>query len=428
MGVVRQLCGLTPAEGRFYLRARMNAAIAELRQKFIRIFGGGGGGGAGGGGRGAGKVHIVRAPGRVNLIGEHTDYNDGFVLPMAIEPEIRFACRTRDDGKVRLASAAFEGAISEFSTVGKIERARAGAGEASWTNYPRGMVAELIAAGIPLPGMDCLIDNTLPVGGGLSSSAALLVGTGRCLLALAGLDMDNQRLALLAQKAEHEFALAPVGIMDQTIVASAKPGHAMLLDCRDLSKTFVPLDANELRVVIVNSMVKHELSGSEYGERRSQCEEAVRFFQKDNPQIKALRDVTMQQIDAARGKLSDIVFRRARHVVSEIARTTRYAAMLVNRNYEDAGQLMVQSHNSLRDDYEVSIAELDFLQAEAMKVKGVYGSRMTGGGFGGCIVALTQPRAVEPLTQHLNQVYAEKFGQKPNVFASAAAAGASVIE
>jgi galactokinase len=371
-------------------------------------------------------VHVVRAPGRVNLIGEHTDYNDGYVLPMAIEPEIRFVCRTRDDGKVRLASTAFDGQISEFSTIGKIERARDG--EPTWTNYPRGIVAELIDAGIPLPGMDCLIDNTLPVGGGLSSSAALLVGTGRCLLALAGLDMDNQRLALLAQKAEHEFALAPVGIMDQTIVASGKPGHAMLLDCRDLSKTFVPLDANELRVVIVNSMVKHELSGSEYGERRAQCEEAVRFFQKDSPQIKALRDVTMQQIDAARGKLSDIVFRRARHVVSEIARTTRYAAMLGNRNYEDAGQLMVQSHNSLRDDYEVSIEELDFLQVEAMKVKGVYGSRMTGGGFGGCIVALTQPRAVEPLTQHLEQVYPAKFDRKPNVFASTATAGASVVE
>jgi len=393
----------------------MTVPTADLRQKFAKTFGGA-----------AGKIHVVRAPGRVNLIGEHTDYNDGYVLPMAIEPEIRFVCRTRDDGKIRLASTAFEGEITEFSTSGKIERA--GGKEPSWTNYPRGIVAELIDAGIPLPGMDCLIDNTLPVGGGLSSSAALLVGTGRCLLALAGLDMDAQRLALLAQKAEHEYALAPVGIMDQTIVASGKPGHAMLLDCRDLTKTFVPLDANELRVVIVNSMVKHELSGSEYGERRGQCEEAVRFFQQASPQAKALRDVTMQQVDAAKGKLSDIVFRRARHVVSEIARTTRYAAMLGNRNYEDAGQLMVQSHNSLRDDYEVSIEELDFLQVEAMKVKGVYGSRMTGGGFGGCIVALTQPRAVEPLTQHLNQVYPAMFGKQPNVFASAAAAGASVIE
>jgi galactokinase len=389
----------------------MNVPTAELRQKFGRTFGAGG------------KVHVVRAPGRVNLIGEHTDYNDGFVLPMAIEPEIRFVCRNRDDGRIRLASTAFEGEISEFSTVGKIER-----GEPAWTNYPRGIAAEMIAAGIPLPGMDCLIDNTLPVGGGLSSSAALLVGAGRCLLALAGLDMDAQRLALLAQKAEHEFALAPVGIMDQTIVASAKPGHAMLLDCRDLSKTFVPLDANELRVVIVNSMVKHELSGSEYGQRRSQCEEGVAFFKKDKPQVKALRDVTMQQIDAAREKLSDVVFRRCRHVVSEIARTTRYATLLGQKNYEEAGQLMVQSHNSLRDDYEVSIPELDFLQVEAMKVKGVYGSRMTGGGFGGCIVTLTQPRAVEPLTQHLNQVYPAKFRRNANVFVTTATAGASVIE
>jgi galactokinase len=393
----------------------MAASTAELRQRFAQVFGAGG------------KVHVVRAPGRVNLIGEHTDYNEGFVLPMAIEPEIRFVCRSRDDGRIQLASTAFEGQVSAFSTVGKITRVESGSD--AWTNYPRGIVSELIDAGIPLPGMDCLLENTLPVGGGLSSSAALLVGIGRCLLALAGLDMDPQRLALLAQKAEHEFALAPVGIMDQTIVASAKPGHAMLLDCRDLSKTFVPLDANELRVVIVNSMVKHELSGSEYGERRRQCEEGVHFFQRERPQVKSLRDVTMQQVDAAKGKLDDVVFRRCRHVVGEIARTTRYAALMGNKNYEDAGRLMVESHVSLRDDYEVSIPELDFLQEEAMKVKGVYGSRMTGGGFGGCIVALTQPRAVEPLTQHLSDVYPARFnGLRPNVFVTTATAGANVLE
>ena len=413
-------CGLTVPAIRSYLAPRMHGSIASLREKFVRTFGAGG------------KVHVVRAPGRVNLIGEHTDYNDGFVFPMAIEPEIRFVCRSRDDGKVRLATTAFSDAgaagTAEFSTVGKIERANEKAGEPSWTNYPRGIVAQLIDAGIPLPGMDCLIDNTLPVGGGLSSSAALLVGTGRCLLALAGLDMDAQRLALLAQKAEHEFALAPVGIMDQTIVASARAGHAMLLDCRDLTKTFVPLDANELRVVIVNSMVRHELSGSEYGERRAQCEEAVRFFQRENPQIKALRDATMPQVETAKGKLSDVVFRRARHVVGEIARTTRYATLLGKKDYDEAGQLMIQSHASLRDDYEVSVAELDFLQEEAMRVKGVYGSRMTGGGFGGCIVALAQPRAVEPLTQHLERAYPEKFGKKPNVFVTTATAGASVLE
>src|SRR4051812_23442430 len=394
----------------------MNAPIAQLREQFARTFGAGG------------KMHVVRAPGRVNLIGEHTDYNDGFVFPMAIEPEIRFVCRSRDDGMVRFASTAFPGRVTDFSTTSKIQPVPRGAGDDTWTNYPRGIIAELIDAGIPLPGMDCLIANTLPVGGGLSSSAALLVGTGRCMLALAGLTMDPQRLALLSQKAEHEYAGAPVGIMDQTIVASAKPGHAMMLDCRDLTKTFVPLDPNELKVVVANSMVKHELSGGEYAERRSQCEAAVRFFQKENPSIKALRDVSIAQVEAAKGKLDDVAFRRARHVVGEIARTTKYAILLGEKNYDDAGELMVQSHVSLRDDYEVSTDELDFLQEEAMKVRGVYGSRMTGGGFGGCIVALCQPRAVEPLTKQLQETFEQKFKIKPTVFATAAAAGASVVE
>ena len=394
----------------------MSPSTAPLREQFVEIFGQG---------PESGRLRVVRAPGRVNLIGEHTDYNDGFVFPMAIEPEIRFVCRSRDDGLVRLASTHFCGQIAEFSLHQKIMRVE---GESSWTNYPRGVIAELIGAGIPLPGMECLISNTVPVGGGLSSSAALLVGTARAMLSLAGLEMDGQRLALLAQKAEHEYALAPVGIMDQTIVASAKAGHAMLLDCRDLTKSFVPLDANELRVVIVNSMVRHELSGGEYAQRRAQCETGLAFFQKDNPQIKALRDVTMAQIDAAQGKLDDVVFRRCRHVVSEIARTTRFAALLGQKHYDEAGQLMVQSHNSLRDDYEVSTPELDYLSAEAVKVKGVYGARMTGGGFGGCIVALAQPRAVEPLILHLESVYPAKFGQHPQSFVTTATAGAGVVE
>ena len=395
----------------------MNPPTAELRKKFAELFGAS---------PPTRKIHVVRAPGRVNLIGEHTDYNDGFVFPMAIEPEIRFVCRSRDDGIARLASTAFPGAITQFSLNRKIERA--GKGEPQWTNYPRGAIAELLAAGIPLPGMDCLISNTLPVGGGLSSSAALLVGTCRCALALAGLDMDEQRLALLCQKAEHEFAGAPVGIMDQTIIASARAGAAMLLDCRDLTKVFVPLDPNELRVVIANSMVRHHVGGGEYAQRRQQCEEAVRFFARENPSVKALRDVNPNQLAAVEGKLSDLVFRRTRHVIGEIARTTKFADLLANKDYEDAGELMVQSHISLRDDYEVSTPELDFLQAEAMQVKGVYGSRMTGGGFGGCIVALTQPRAAEPLIEHLKKVYPPKFGKEPQAFVTTATAGASVLE
>jgi galactokinase len=290
------------------------------------------------------------------------------------------------------------------------------------------MAAELIDAGIPLVGMDALISNTLPMGGGLSSSAALEVGTGLALLTLAGVEMDRGRLALLAQKAEHEYAGVPVGIMDQTIVAGGRAGHAMLLDCRDLSKQFIALDERDVRVVVVNSMVKHELSGGEYAERRRQCEEGVRFFQQQNPEIRALRDVSVAQVSAAEGKLNNVVFRRCRHVVTENARTTEAATKLGRRDYEEVGELMLESHDSLRHDYEVSVPELDHLVEHAMHVKGVYGARMTGGGFGGCIVALAQPRAVEPLREHLSKKYNEQFGKQPVMFVTTATSGVSVLE
>jgi len=370
----------------------------------------------------SGTIHVIRAPGRVNLIGEHTDYNDGFVFPMAIEPEVRIVCRSRADQQVRLASTLYPTQVVEFSLQKKITR-----GDPSWANYPRGVAAELVAAGIPLPGMDMLVSNTLPIGGGLSSSAALEVGTARAFLKIAGLEMDENRIALLCQKAEHEYALVPCGIMDQMIVASGRAGHAMMMDCRDLSKQFIPIDPREVKVVIVNSMVKHELTGGEYAERRSQCEQGVTFFKRHDPNVKALRDVTLDQVLAARGVLDDVIWRRCRHVVTENARAVEFARKLSDRFYEEAGELMVKSHVSLRDDYEVSCDELDFLTDESLKIKGVYGARMTGGGFGGSIVVLAQLRAVEPLTNHLTEVYPAKFGAKPEVFATTATQGASVV-
>jgi galactokinase len=382
-----------------------------VKKQFTDLFGPGG------------TIRVIRAPGRVNLIGEHTDYNDGFVFPMAIEPNVLVVCRARTDGKIRLASTAFAGQIVEFSIEQKITR-----GEPSWANYSKGVAAELIGDGIRLVGMDALLSNTLPVGGGLSSSAAIEVGTGRALLASAGVEIDPQRLALLCQKAEHEYAHVPSGIMDQTIVAGAKAGTAMLLDCRDLSKQFIPINPADIRIVIVNSMVKHELSGGEYAQRRQQCEQGVAFFQKTDASIKALRDVTLQQVEAAKGKLPDVVFRRCRHVVTENARTTEAARQLAARNYSRVRELMVQSHNSLRDDYNVSVEELDYLVAESLKIKGVYGARMTGGGFGGCIVALVQPQSVDALTHHLNQTYPAKFHKQPGLFVTTATEGAAVVE
>ncbi len=389
----------------------MAEEIEKQKWEFAAIFGAGG------------KVRVIRSPGRVNLIGEHTDYNDGFVFPMAIEPHVLIVGRARADGMVRLASTAMAGKIVEFSVDQPITP-----GEPKWANYPKGVAAELKSVGIPLTGMDALVSNTLPLGGGLSSSAAIEVGTGRALLALAGQTMDAQRLALLCQKAEHEFPKVPCGIMDQTIVAVARSGQAMLLDCRDLSKQFVAIDSVELRVVIVNSMVKHSLADGEYAKRRAQCEQGVAYFRKSNPNIKALRDVDMAQVTAAKDQLSDVVFRRCRHVVGENLRTTEAARELAARHYERVGDLMVQSHNSLRDDYEVSTSELDFLVSESMATKGVYGARMTGGGFGGSIVALVQPRAVETLRARLAKSYPAKFGKEPGVFVTVASEGASVIE
>ena len=393
----------------------MDLALAELLEQFHGHFSEAS--------TGRHRVHVVRAPGRVNLIGEHTDYNDGFVFPMAIEPEVRLACRAREDGLVRIASSAYSGQIVEFSVQKPIER-----GQPAWANYSRGVAAEMVAAGIPLCGMDCMMTNSLPVGGGLSSSAALEVGTALALLTVSGSEMSAERIALLSQKAEHEYAGVPVGIMDQTAVASGRAGHAMLLDCRDLSKRFIPIDPKDLRVVIANTMVKHELTGGEYAQRRKQCEEGVAFFRKTNPAVKALRDVTIPQVEAAKGKLSDVVFRRCRHVVGENLRATDGADRLAREQYDAFGDLMVQSHASLRDDYEVSCPELDFLADQAMKVKGVYGARMTGGGFGGCIVALAQPRAVEMLAEHLTRTYEAHFKIRPTVFATTATAGASVLD
>jgi len=384
---------------------------AALKSEFARLF------------QPGGKTHIVRAPGRVNLIGEHTDYNDGFVLPMAIERAVYVVCRAREDGRVRLASTAFQGDLVEFSIQEKIQR-----GQPQWANYGRGMAAELLAAGMPLVGMDALVTNTLPVGGGLSSSAAILVGIGLALLTVEGLTIDPSRLALIAQKAEHEYAGVPSGIMDQSISAGAKAGHAMLLDTRDLTRQFIPIDANDVKVVVANSMVKHDHSASEYAVRRKQCESGVEHFRRHNPNIKALRDVSMTMLEAAKANLDEVVYRRCRHVITENTRTLDFATQITKKNYQQVGLDMLASHESLAADYEVSSPELDFLVAQSMQVNGVYGARMTGGGFGGCIVALAQPRVVDQLSETLNKMYSAEFKKQPDIFITNPTAGASVIE
>ncbi len=374
---------------------------------------------------------LVKSPGRVNLIGEHTDYNDGFVFPMAIGPHILLAGRARTDGKIVARSTLKidgkpAGAV-EFSLNEPITT-----GSPSWGNYVRGAVAMLKRKGVPLVGMDVLIDSNLPSGGGLSSSAAMEVGVGRLILALSGESMDNLPLALLCQTAEHEFANTPCGIMDQMIVASGVAGHAMLLDCRTKEPTFAPL-GNDATVVVVNSMVEHKLGGDDHGgvgeyeKRRKSCEAGVAYFQKQNPAITHLRDVTLEQVNAAKADLDDVIFRRCRHVVTEIDRCLKFAELLKAGDLTNAGRLMYASHASLRDDYEVSVEELDFLVDTASKLDGVYGSRMTGGGFGGCTVSLVKPAAAEKFLADIAAAFQAKYGKDPVRFATPATDGTAVI-
>ena len=388
---------------------------------------------------GPGPVRFVLSPGRVNLIGEHTDYNDGFVCPMAIEPHVMFAFRPRSDGMVKVGSTAFAGQFAEFSLR---EPIRPLPDKESWGNYVRGIAAELIAKGIPLTGVDVLMDATLPPGSGLSSSAAVEVGMGRVLLNVAGQEVASPDLALIAQKAEHHFPQVQCGIMDQMIVANGKADHAMLLDCRSLERDYLPLDSRDLRVVIVNSMHKHSLAGHEdrvplpdgtvahgtpYNMRRLACETGVAAIARKYPQVKALRDATMAMLDEVQPQLNDLIYRRCRHVITENDRCEQFGPLLRAGRYDEAGALMVESHRSLQNDYDVSVQQLDFLVDEAMKVKGVYGSRMTGAGFGGCTVSLVQPRAVDAFTTAITAAYQAKHKKTPQVIVTTATDGARVM-
>jgi galactokinase len=359
------------------------------------------------------------APGRVNLIGEHTDYNDGFVLPMAIERQTVVVADLAPGGAARVASTG-QAALAQFAVNGSIAP-----GEPRWANYVKGVVAGCLAEGLDPGGFEALVDSTVPLGGGLSSSAALEVATATLLEALTAKRIDPVRKALLCQQAEHKFAGVPCGIMDQFIAALGKEGHAMLLDCRAHTTRMVPLADPAVSVLIANTNVKHELTGGEYAQRRSQCEQAARSLG-----VKSLRDASLAQLQEARGSLDALAFRRARHVIGEIARTTRAADAMVAGDWALVGELMFESHESLREDFEVSCPELDLmvtLAREFAPQRGVYGSRMTGGGFGGCTVTLLATDAVKAVSRHLHDRYKAQTGIEPLVFATRPAGGAQVL-
>jgi galactokinase len=366
----------------------------------------------------AGSFEVI-SPGRVNLIGEHTDYNDGLVLPMAIEPHLRFQVSAREDRVIRLCTA--RGGDSA-AVVDLRSLVMADSFHGQWSAYLAGVIAGYQRLGWDIPGCDVSITSTLPVGGGLSSSAALEVGMATVIEALCGRELPMKDKALLCQQAEHEFAGVPCGIMDQFAVTFGKAGHLLLLDCRSQEIQQVPLRDPSVSVLVINSGVKHSLADGEYAQRRQQCESAAALLK-----VGSLRDVSLAQWHELQGQLPELEQRRARHVITEHVRTEEFVHALEKSDWHAAGDAMYGSHASLRDDYAVSCAELDQLVAISQEIGGVFGCRMTGGGFGGCVVALIETAAAAAIQSAFQERYSEATGIDPAMFITQAANGAHVF-
>jgi galactokinase len=360
---------------------------------------------------------VVRAPGRVNLIGEHTDYNDGFVLPAAIDRSIAFAGRKRADRLVRVHSLDFDASV-EFN-LDDIQKD----GKNLWSNYIRGVSKYLEEDGHRLSGADMVFGGDVPREAGLSSSAAVEVGAAAFWKNLLRLEVDPVFLVKLSRKAENQFVGVPCGIMDQFISALGRKNHALFLDCRDLSYRHVPL-RDDVKIVVCNSGVKRALAESEYEVRLNQCRQAVAEIASRGIAVKSLRDVAPADLEAARSVLSGILFRRARHVISENQRVLEAVKVLESGDLERFGQLMNASHESLRDDYEVSSKELDVLVELAWKQPGVLGARMTGAGFGGCTVNLVRQEAAEAFAEAVRRGYQDALGLKAEIYICKASQGA----
>ncbi|NOZ38621.1 MAG: galactokinase [Planctomycetes bacterium] len=363
--------------------------------------------------------YVVAAPGRVNLIGEHIDYNDGLVLPMAID---RYTVLAGD-----LAEGESACVYSRLMDEQHIIPLASGdvTGLPVWTRYLRGVFDAYREEGIYPKAFDAVVDSTVPLGGGLSSSAALEVATATLIETITGQSVTPVRKALLCQQAEHRSAGVPCGIMDQFSSVLCQAGHLMLLDCRSQETTMVPMTDPSIEVLIINSNVKHELTGGEYAKRRAQCEAAAQALR-----VPTLREASLAMLEEKKSELDALLYRRARHVITEINRTTATAAAIEAGRWADVGELMAASHASLRDDYEVSCPELDILVAAASELgieQGLLGSRMTGGGFGGCTVSLVKTEATTKVAKEICKRYRRQTGVTAIAFATPPAQGATVL-
>ena len=364
---------------------------------------------------------LVRAPGRINLIGEHTDYNDGLVLPAAIDKEIFFAVGLNGGDMVRLVS--FDKADTYDVPVADVAPS-----DHLWANYLLGVVAQFQAHGVAVSGFDCVFGGNVPMGAGMSSSAAIECGLAFALNELLHTGFDRMTLAKMGQQAEHTYAKVMSGLMDQFASLHGRAGHVVRLDCRSLDYEYFPFAADQYHFVLCNSGVKHSLASSEYNKRRQECAQGVSVLQKKYPEIKSLRDVTLAQIKAGRAALGDVVYRRCRYVVQENQRVQEACDALEANDMAAVGQAMYGSHAGLRDDYEVSCLELDELVEMARPLPGVLGARMMGGGFGGCTINLVAAAVVDAFVATMEKAFEKRFQQKLETYHTTIVGGVSELQ
>lgn len=367
------------------------------------------------------KPHVYRAPGRVNLIGEHTDYNDGFVMPAALGFYCWVAAGPRQDCRLVVSSEEFPEQAEVDLSARPIQPSH------TWSDYSVGVAAQLEKAGFRLSGANLLVHGEVPIGAGLSSSASIEVATALALAEESGLSIDRPHLARICQQAENDFVGMRCGIMDQFISLHGRANHALMLDCRSLDFELVPIPES-VRLVICNTGVKHTLAGGEYNRRREECEEAVRVLAKALPSIRALRDVSREQLEAHRDLLSEVLYKRAKHIVTENERVLNSVEALREGDLQQFGVYMAESHVSLRNLFEVSCAELDLMVDLANREPGVYGARMTGGGFGGATINLVEARHAAAFAESVAKGYQKETGITAVVYICMPADGASLVE